>query len=74
MFLDMHANYICGCKYGQVHNTITLHRLIDNVSKLYPNFEICVGENHKHLKNTLIYKAKQFMLTKIISRKVMEKV
>ena len=48
--------------------------LIDNVSKLYPNFEICVGENHKHLKNTLIYKAKQFMLTKIISRKVMEKV
>ena len=33
-------------------------------SKLYTNFELCEEINHKHLKNTLIYKAKQFMLPK----------
>ena len=32
--------------------------LSENVTKLYINFEFCEGENHKHLKNTLIYKAK----------------
>ena len=31
--------------------------------ELYINFEICEGKNHKHFKNTLIYKAKKFMLT-----------
>ena len=31
---------------------------------LYTNFEICEGKNNKHLKNMLIYKANQFMLTK----------
>ena len=36
--------------------------LSESDSKLYTTFEICEGENHKHLKNTLIYKAKQFML------------
>ena len=39
--------------------------LSENDSKAY-NFE---GKNHKHLKNTLIYKAKRFMLTNKISRK-----
>ena len=39
--------------------------LSESVSKLYTNFEFCEGKNHKHLKNTLIYKAKQFMLTKL---------
>ena len=31
-------------------------------SKLYINFELGKGKNHKHLENTLIHKAKQFML------------
>ena len=34
-----------------------------NFQKLYTNFEFGEGENKKYLKNTLIYKAKQFMLT-----------
>jgi hypothetical protein len=38
-------------------------------STLHTNFEFCEGKNHKHLKNTLIYKAKQFVLTKKIPRK-----
>jgi hypothetical protein len=33
-------------------------------SKLDTNFEFCEEENHRHLKNTLIYKTKQFMMTK----------
>ena len=37
--------------------------LSESNSKLYTNFEICGGKNHKHLKNTLIYNAKKFMLT-----------
>ena len=41
-----------------------------SVSKLYTNFELCRGKNHKHLKNTLIYKAKQFILTICFSRKL----
>ena len=46
-------------KHGQVHNSIALD-MFD--SKLYTNFKFCRGKNHKHLYNTLIYKAKQFML------------
>ena len=44
--------------------------LNERVSKLYAIFEFYEEKNHKHLKNILIYKAKQFMLTKQISRKV----
>ena len=32
-------------------------------SYLYTNFEIYDGKYHKRLKNTLIYKSHQFMLT-----------
>ena len=42
--------------------------LSESDSKLYTNFEFCEGTNSKHLKNTLIYKAKQFMFTKSVSR------
>ena len=35
--------------------------------KLYNNFESCLRKNHRHFKNTLINKAKQFMLIKIIN-------
>lgn len=38
--------------------------------KKYIYFEFCEGKNHKGLKNTLMYKVKQFMLKKIIMRKV----
>ena len=38
-------------------------------SQSHTKFEFC-EENHKHLKNKLIYKAKQIMLTKEIPRKV----
>ena len=37
--------------------------LSESDSKLYTNFNFCEGKNHKQLKNTLIYKAKQFVLT-----------
>ena len=43
--------------------------LSESDSKLYTNFEFCEGKNHKHLKNTLIYKAKQFMLTIVFQEK-----
>jgi hypothetical protein len=39
-------------------------------SKLFTNFEFCEGENYTHLENTLMYKAKQFMLTNYLTRKV----
>ena len=51
-----------GHKHGQVHNSITLHRIKQSDSELYSNFKICEGINLKHLKNILIYKDKQFML------------
>ena len=31
---------------------------------------MCEGKNHKHLKNTLIYRAKQFIMTKKTPKKV----
>ena len=40
--------------------------LSESDSKLYATFDFYDKKNHKHLKNTLIYKAKQFMLTKTI--------
>ena len=42
--------------------------LSESDSKLCPNFEFCEGKDHKQLKNTLTYKAKQFMLTKKIKK------
>ena len=39
-------------------------------SKLYTRLEFYEGNNHKHLKNTLVYKAKQFVLTQKNSSKV----
>ena len=42
----------------------------ESVSKSYTNFEFFEGKNHEHFKNTLIYKAKQKMLTSVFSRKV----
>ena len=38
-------------------------------SKLYNDFEFCEGKNHKHLKNTLVYKGEQFILTKRFQEK-----
>ena len=38
--------------------------------KLYTNFEFCEEKNHKHLKDILIYKAKQFILTRTIPIKI----
>ena len=37
--------------------------------KLYTNFEFCEGKIHAHFKNIPIYKAKQIMMIKIISKK-----
>ena len=36
--------------------------LSESDSNPYTNFKFCEGKNHKHLENTLIYKAKQYML------------
>ena len=36
--------------------------LSESEPKLYTNSEFCEGNKHKHLKNTLIYTTKQFML------------
>ena len=38
--------------------------------KLYTNFEFCEGKYYKHLRNTLICKAKYFMVINFFSRKV----
>ena len=37
---------------------------------IYIYFEFCEGKNHRHLRNIFIYKGKQSMLTKLISRKL----
>ena len=44
--------------------------LTESDSLLCTNFEFCEEINHRHFKNILIYKAKQFMMTKRIPRKV----
>ena len=44
--------------------------LSESGSKLYTDFEFCKEENHRHYRNILIYKAKQFRMTKTIPRKV----
>ena len=38
--------------------------LSESGSILCTNFEFCEEKNHRHLKNILIYKAKQFIMTK----------
>jgi hypothetical protein len=38
-------------------------------SKLYTNFEFCEGKNHKHLKNTLIYKSQTIYVAKLKLKK-----
>ena len=52
--------------YTHTHTHTSCIGLSESDSKLYANFEFCEEKNHKHLekKNTLIYKAKQFMLKK----------
>ena len=42
--------------------------LNESNSKLYTKYEFCEGNNLKHLKNTLIYKAKQFIFDKKIKK------
>jgi hypothetical protein len=45
--------------------------LSESDTKIYYKFEFCEGKHHKHLRNTLIYKAKQFKLPNVFfSRKV----
>ena len=44
--------------------------LSESDSILCLNFEFCEEKTHRHSKNILIYKAKQFMMTKRIPRKV----
>ena len=50
-------------KYWTPSHCIVLR---ESDSKLYTDFEFCEGKNHKYLKNTLIYKANQFILIKKI--------
>ena len=44
--------------------------LSESESKLYTNFELCEEKNLGRWEYVLIYKAKKFMMTKIIPRKV----
>ena len=53
-----------GLKHSPVHNSINMHRFKWKWLKIHANFEFFEWKIHKHLKNTLIYKAKQFMFTK----------
>jgi hypothetical protein len=59
---------VYGCKHRNVDNSQSL----PSDSKLYTNFEFCEEKNHPHFKNLLIYKAKQIMMTKIISKKILQ--
>ena len=43
--------------------------LSESDSILCTNFEFCEEKSHRHLKNLLIYKFKQFMMTKKIQGK-----
>ena len=43
--------------------------LSESDSKLYTNLDCCEEKNHKHSKNMLMYKAKQFFLTKKFKNK-----
>ena len=59
------------CKHGKVDSSWSLHmfkwKLVHYNNILMLNF---VKKDHEYFKNTLIYKAKQFMLTKTISKEV----
>ena len=33
------------------------------IKKLYTDFEFCEEENHRHLRNIMMYKARQIMMT-----------
>lgn len=61
--------FLNGCKHGQVHNSTTMHIFSEGDSKLYTIFAFCEGKYHKHLKDTFIYKSKQFVLTICFSKK-----
>ena len=65
-----HDKSIKGASMVKYTTPLSSINLNESDSKLYTNFEFCEGKKHKRLENTLIYKAKQFMLTKKISRKV----
>ena len=41
-------------------------------SKLRTNFELCDEKYHKHLKNTLVHKTKQFVLTRKLQEKIQD--
>ena len=59
-----------GCKHGKVDNSWSMPMLSESDSILCTNFKFCEGKIYGHCKNILIYKAKQFMMTKGNSRKV----
>ena len=42
--------------------------LIESNLKIYTNFEFYKVKNHKHMKNMLSYKAKQFMLIRKLKK------
>ena len=62
--------YLLGCKHGEVHTPLSCIGLSKSDSNLYTNFEFYEENNHKHLKDTLIYNAKQFVLEFFFSRQV----
>jgi hypothetical protein len=64
-----HDKSIKGASMVKYTTPLSSINLNESDTKLYTNFEFCEGKNHKQLKNTLIYKAKQFTLTRRISRK-----
>jgi hypothetical protein len=62
-----------GCKHYQVHNSITLYRFRQKWFKTIYQLKILrTKKNHKYLRNTLIHKAKQFMLPKKKSLHILE--
>ena len=59
-------NWVWRCRKGTstVKYPTPLLYVSESDSKLYIDFEFCGGKYYKHLKSTLIYKVKKFMLTK----------
>ena len=55
--------YTKGCQHGKYTTPLPCTSLSESDTKPYSDFEIFEGKNHRHLKNTLIYKANQIRLT-----------
>ena len=65
----VHAHLTYGCKHSKVDNSWSMPSAKWKWFNLYVNFEFCEEKDHIYFKDMLIYKAKQFFMTRKNSKK-----